>query len=212
MTNGSGWNTTANSWSCRLGATVCELKWRSSWTGIRSPRASGFGRVVTPVPVATSVTAASTVDSHAGPAEIDSEPLLSTVLVLSLLPGTVSRALLLVPRPDALTPDSAASPRRSDTSLSHRRVVCGPDVDLPAQPSAVVRLPSRRPRGRQGRRSAAWAGGVRTTSAAAGTGVGHQISSPTSICHPSRGQISRGRTSRCPTSICLSWRCLFGYG
>jgi hypothetical protein len=64
--------------------------------GDQVAEAAGFGRVVTPVPVATSVTAASTVDSHAGPAEIDSEPLLSTVLVLSLLPGTVSRA---APRP-----------------------------------------------------------------------------------------------------------------
>jgi hypothetical protein len=63
--------------------------------------ASGLGRVVTPVPLGMSVAATSTVDPHAGPAEIDSEPLLSTVLVLSLLPGTVSRALLLVPRPDA---------------------------------------------------------------------------------------------------------------
>jgi hypothetical protein len=63
--------------------------------------ASGLGRVVTPVPVATSVAGTSTVDPHAGPAEIDSEPLRSTVLVLSLLPGTASRALLLVPRPDA---------------------------------------------------------------------------------------------------------------
>ena len=31
------------------------------------------------------------------------------------------------------------------------------------------------------------------------------IGSPTSICHPSRRQISRGRTHHCPTSICLSW-------
>ena len=63
--------------------------------------ASGLGRVVTPSPVATSVAATSTVDSHAGPAEIDSEPLRSTVLVVIPLPGTVSRALLLVPRPDS---------------------------------------------------------------------------------------------------------------
>ncbi len=63
--------------------------------------ASGLGRVVTPLPVATSITAASTVDLDVGPAEIGSEPLRSTVLVLSVLPGTVSRALLLVRRPDS---------------------------------------------------------------------------------------------------------------
>ncbi|HET9779853.1 MAG TPA: hypothetical protein VFP81_11285, partial [Propionibacteriaceae bacterium] len=62
-------------------------------------QASGLGRVVTPVPGVASVTAASNVAPDAGPAEIGSEPLQSTVLVVSVLPGTVSRAFLLVPRP-----------------------------------------------------------------------------------------------------------------
>ena len=48
-----------------------------------------------------SVTAASTMDPHPGPAGIGSESLRPTVLVLSVLPGSVSRALLLVPRPDS---------------------------------------------------------------------------------------------------------------
>ena len=69
--------------------------------GDRVGEASGLGRVVTPLPIATSATAALTVDHHSGPAEIGSAPQRSTVLVLSVLPGTVSRALLLVPRPDA---------------------------------------------------------------------------------------------------------------
>jgi hypothetical protein len=68
--------------------------------GDQVAEASGLGRIMTPLSVATSV-AASTLGPNAGPAEIGSEPQRSTVLALSVLPGTVSRALLLVPRPDS---------------------------------------------------------------------------------------------------------------
>jgi hypothetical protein len=69
--------------------------------GDQVAEASGLGRIVTPLPVATSVAAASTVDPNAGPAEIGSEPQRSTVLALSVLRGTVGQALLLVPGPDS---------------------------------------------------------------------------------------------------------------
>ena len=65
-------------------------------------KASGLGRIVIALPVATSITAASAATSNAGALDgIGSEPLGPAVLVLSVLPGTVSRALLLVPRPDS---------------------------------------------------------------------------------------------------------------
>jgi hypothetical protein len=69
--------------------------------GDQVAEAFGIGRIVTPLPVVTSVTAASTMDPHPEPAEIGSESPRSTVLVLSVLPGIVSRALLLVPRSDS---------------------------------------------------------------------------------------------------------------
>jgi hypothetical protein len=69
--------------------------------------ASGIGRVLTPLPVATRVGAALTVKSDVEPSdEIGGEPPRPTVLVLSALPGTLSRALLLVPREDSTDDDT----------------------------------------------------------------------------------------------------------
>ena len=69
--------------------------------------ASGIGRVLTPLPVATPATVGSTTEPNAGQSdEIGSEPPRPTVLVLSALPGTASRALLLVPREDSTDDDT----------------------------------------------------------------------------------------------------------
>jgi hypothetical protein len=63
--------------------------------------ASGIGRILTPLPVATPA-AVRPNGPLAGPSDaIASEPSRPTVVVLSVLPGTVTRALLLVPRPDS---------------------------------------------------------------------------------------------------------------
>jgi hypothetical protein len=75
--------------------------------GDQVAEASGVGRVLTPLPVATRVGAALTVKSDTGPSdEIGSESPRPTVLVLSALPGTVSRSLLLVPREDSTADDT----------------------------------------------------------------------------------------------------------
>ncbi|HEY9375815.1 MAG TPA: hypothetical protein VIQ02_01800 [Jiangellaceae bacterium] len=75
--------------------------------------ASGFGRVLTPLPIGVPVAAGSTVEPDAGASdEMGSELPRPTVLVLSALPGTVSRALLLVPRSDSH--DADADPDGSD--------------------------------------------------------------------------------------------------
>ena len=69
--------------------------------------ASGIGRVLTPLPVATPATVGSTTEPNAGQSDgIGSEPPRPTVLVLSALPGTASRALLLVPREDSTDDDT----------------------------------------------------------------------------------------------------------
>jgi hypothetical protein len=78
--------------------------------------ASGLGRVLTPLPVAVPAAAGATVKPHGGVSDpMGSEPPRPTVLVLSVLPGTVSRALLLVPRSDSIDaeadPDGSASPQ-----------------------------------------------------------------------------------------------------
>jgi hypothetical protein len=60
--------------------------------------ASGLGRVLTPLPVADPIAAGSTGKPDAGVSDaMVGEPPRPTVLVLSVLPGTVSRAL--PPRP-----------------------------------------------------------------------------------------------------------------
>ena len=87
--------------------------------------ASGIGRVLSQLPVASPAGARSAMEPAAGPSvAAGSEPQQPTVLVLSVLPGTVSRALLLVPRPDS-------------TALQ-----ADPDEDDPAQPDeAMLELP-----------------------------------------------------------------------
>ena len=82
--------------------------------GDQVAEASGVGRVLTPLPVATRVAAALTVKSDGGLSDdIGSEPQQPSVLVLSVLPGTVSRALLLVPRPDSTDARSRRVRRRA---------------------------------------------------------------------------------------------------
>jgi hypothetical protein len=87
--------------------------------------ASGIGRVLSPLPVASPAGARSAIEPAAGPSvAAGSAQQQPTVLVLSVLPGTVSRALLLVPRPDS-------------TALQ-----ADPDEDDPAQPDeAMLELP-----------------------------------------------------------------------
>jgi hypothetical protein len=93
--------------------------------GNQVAEASGLGRVLSQLPVASPAGARSAVEPVAGPSvAAGSEPPQPTVLVLSVLPGTVSRALLLVPRPD---------------STAHQ---ADPDEDDPAQPDdAMLELP-----------------------------------------------------------------------
>ena len=70
--------------------------------GGRVGELSGIGRVLTRLPVDLPADARSAVEPDAGSSvAAGSEPPQPTVLVLSVLPGTVSRALLLVPRPDS---------------------------------------------------------------------------------------------------------------
>ena len=86
--------------------------------------ASGFGRVLTPLPIGVPVAAGSTVKSDAGaPDEMGSEPPRPTVLVLSVLPGTVSRALLLAPRSDSI--DAEADHDSSDNSQTGHEAALG---------------------------------------------------------------------------------------
>ena len=74
--------------------------------------ASGLGRVLTSLPVAAPVSAGSTVKLDAGVSDpMGSEPPRPTVLVLSVLPGSVSRALLLVPRSDTTDSDGSNDPQ-----------------------------------------------------------------------------------------------------
>jgi hypothetical protein len=87
--------------------------------------ASGIGRVLSQLPVASPAGARSSFEPAAGlSVAAGSEPPQPTVLALSALPGAVSRALLLVPRPDS-------------TALQ-----ADPDEDDPAQPDeATLGLP-----------------------------------------------------------------------
>ena len=86
--------------------------------------ASGIGRVLTPLPVATPATVGSTMEPNAGQSdEIGSEPPRPSVLVLSALPGTVSRALLLVPREDSTDVDT--DPAASDDAQPEDDVPLG---------------------------------------------------------------------------------------
>jgi len=63
--------------------------------------AAGIGRVMTTLPVAMPAAAGSTERDTGRSDEAGCQAPQPTVLVLSLLPGTVSRALLLLPRPDS---------------------------------------------------------------------------------------------------------------
>jgi hypothetical protein len=93
---------------------------------------SGIGRVLTSLPVATPATLGSTMEPNARQSdEIGREPPRPTVLVLSALPGTVSRALLLVPREDSTDDDT--DPAASDGAQ--------PEDDLPLElPKGVAGL------------------------------------------------------------------------
>jgi hypothetical protein len=92
--------------------------------------ASGLGRVLTPLPIGVQVTAGSTVNPDAGVSDaMGSEPPRPTVLVLSVLPGTVSRALLLVPRSESVDadPDGSDNPQTDhEAALELPKGVAGP--------------------------------------------------------------------------------------
>ena len=86
--------------------------------------ASGLARVLAPLPVAALVTAGSTVKPEAGVSDaMGSERPRPTVLVLSPLPGTVSRAVLLVPRSDST--DADADPDGSDHPQTDHEAALG---------------------------------------------------------------------------------------
>ena len=95
--------------------------------------ASGVGRVLAPFPVATPAVARSAVVEPGAKAldETGNGSSPPTVLVLSVLPGTVSRALLLVPRLDSTHPD--ADPDEPDEAQSE-------DDVMPALPKGVAGL------------------------------------------------------------------------
>jgi hypothetical protein len=94
-------------------------------------QAFGIGRVLIPVPIVVSAAAQATVEPDAAvSAEIGSEPPRPTVLVRSVLPGTVSQALLLIPRLDSTNTDA-------DSDGSDR---AQPDEALPALRTGVAGL------------------------------------------------------------------------
>ena len=115
--------------------------------------ASGLGRVLAPLPVAAPVAASSTVKPDAGMSDgMGSEPLGPTVLVLSVLPGTVSRALLLVPRSDSTEPTPIPKVPTTRRLTMRRRSGCrrallnGPV----SSPPSATRSPHRRGHSRPG--------------------------------------------------------------
>jgi hypothetical protein len=94
---------------------------------------SGVGRVLAPFPVATPTDARPPVlapDAKASD-KTGTESSQPTVLVLSMLPGTVSRALLLVPRLDSTDPDR--DPDEPDEAQPDGKV-------MPALPKGIAGL------------------------------------------------------------------------
>ncbi len=94
--------------------------------------ASGVGRVLAPLPVVATQVAApwAGVEHGAGSShKTGSESSRPTVLVLSVLPGSVSRALLLVPRLHSTDPE--ANPDRPDEARPD-------DEIMPALPKGVA--------------------------------------------------------------------------
>jgi hypothetical protein len=94
---------------------------------------SGVGRVLAPFPVATpTATRSAAVEPDARTSDkTGTESLPPTVLVLSVLPGTVSRALLLVPRLDSTDP--AVDPDEPDEAQPDGKV-------MPTLPKGIAGL------------------------------------------------------------------------